>query len=55
MHVPVAVQVDGLLADVMAGKASGLGVDYMHFSPPCQDLSQQKKLVQRKLDGKNLM
>lgn len=47
--------VDGLLADVMAGKASGLAVDYMHFSPPCQDLSQQKKLVQRKLDGKNLM
>lgn len=55
MRVLLWLQVDALLADVQAGRAPGLHVDYMHFSPPCQDLSNQKQLVLRKFDGKNLM
>lgn len=55
MRVLLWLQAEQLLADVQAGKLAGLRVGYMHFSPPCQDISNAKKVHQRKFDGKNLM
>jgi hypothetical protein len=43
-----------LLEDIARGKGPP-HVHYMHFSPPCQDLSESKKLQHRRFTGATLM
>jgi hypothetical protein len=51
---PLALQVSQLLEDISQGRGPP-HVSYMHFSPPCQDLSRAKKLKHRRFTGATFM
>jgi site-specific DNA-cytosine methylase len=44
-----------LLEDISSGRKVLPQVHYMHFSPPCQDISQAKKQEQKRFTGETLM
>jgi len=49
------MQVEELLQECSNGGAAVPQVGYIHFSPPCQELSARKKEEQRRFSGRTLM
>lgn len=49
------LQVEELLQECSSGDAGVPQVGYIHFSPPCQELSARKKQELRRFSGRTLM
>jgi hypothetical protein len=47
-------QVEQVVSQLRSGRLALPAVDWLHLSPPCQNVSQKKKLDHRVLSGEEL-